>query len=74
MKFDSLDQKRYLRTFGVKADLLLPKTDRVFYKKEEDTPKKYSFLYRNETNSNQTEFYNGGKYYIPKTPAIEAKK
>jgi len=60
-KHDIEDQDKYLRIMGTKSSLLLEQQQRKFYK---NTPnaKPYSFVYRDEERSNQTEFYNGGKF------------
>lgn len=60
-KYDSEDQEKYNRIMGSKASLLLENSQRRFHKKF-PICKPYSFLFRDEEKSSQTEFYNGGKF------------
>lgn len=60
-KYDVEDQEKYNRIMGSKASVLLENSQRKFHK---DYPicKPYSFLFRDEERSSQTEFYDGGKF------------
>ena len=60
-KYDTEDQDKYTRIMGSKASLLLDNSQRKYHK---DYPicKPYSFLFRDEEKSSNTEFYDGGKF------------
>ena len=71
-RFDVRDQDTYLDIFGTKSQLHLDKTARKYFPQEENC-KPHSFVYRDEERAFDTEWYNGGKFYIPKTPEVVQK-